>query len=350
MTAPNNSVSIAIDAMGGDHAPEEVVKGALLVAPEFPQSTLLLVGDETAVNKIIGPNKPGNIQVIHAAQTIGMDEHPVEAIRQKKDSSLVKALGLVAAKKADAFISAGNTGACVAGASFMWGFLEGIKRPGIAIPLPTRKGLTYLIDAGANIFCHPIHLLHYGIMASVYCKHARNIANPRVGLLNIGEEDTKGNELVQETLKLYRKAPINFTGNIEGQHIFDGDCEVIVCEGFVGNVILKVTEGCVEFVSESFTNKLTQKKDSIPQFDTLMELLNNIRKQGDHSEFGGANLFGVNGVCIISHGRAKAKAIYNAIKVAINSAQHHVNDEIVQELQKTKLTWLDLLKSWKTHR
>lgn len=336
--------------MGGDHAPEEVVKGALLTAPEFPDDTLLLVGDQAAVNKHLGANPPANIKVIHAPQVIGMDEPPVEAIRGKRDSSLVQALKLVARKEADAFISAGNTGAAVAGATLLWGFLEGIKRPGIAIPLPTKKGVAYLIDAGANIYCHPIHLLQYGIMAAVYCKHARNVENPRVGLLNIGEEDSKGNELVQATLKLFRKAPINFIGNMEGQNLFSGNCEVIVCEGFVGNVILKVTEGCAEFVIQTFAKKLTEKKDSIPQFETLMGVLSDIKKQGDYSEYGGANLLGVNGICIIGHGRSNAKAIYNAIKVAINSARHHINDAITQELHKTKLTWLDLLKSWKTHR
>lgn len=351
MSTPNNSHNtIAIDAMGGDHAPEEVVKGALMVAPEFPNATLVLVGDQDAVGKHLGANKPPNIKVIHASQAIGMNESPVEAIREKRDSSLVKALKLVARKEADAFISAGNTGAAVAGATLLWGFLEGIKRPGIAIPLPTKKGVAYLIDAGANIYCHPIHLLQYGIMAAVYCKHVRAIENPRVGLLNIGEEDSKGNELVQETLKLFRKAPINFIGNMEGQNLFSGNCEVVVCEGFVGNVILKVAEGCIDFVSQTFANKLMEKKDSIPQFEALLGLLNNIKKQGDYSEYGGANLLGVNGICIISHGRSKAKAISSAIKVAINSAQHHINDAITQELLKTKLTWLDLLKSWKTHR
>ena len=341
---------IAVDAMGGDFAPAEIVKGVLLAAALLTDTTILLVGDQEAIKKHIGNNIPSNVEIVQASQTIGMEESPVEAIRQKPDSSLAKGFSCVAEKKADAFVSAGNTGAAVAGATIFWGFLPGVKRAGISILLPTEKGVTYLIDVGANIYCHPIHLLQYGIMTAVYAKYIRKIENPRVGLLNIGEEYTKGNLLVQETWALMKKAPINFIGNIEGNNIFKGDCEVVVCEGFVGNVIIKVAEGCSEFVIRNLLTSLMKAKDQIPQLDSIMQILDKIRKQSDYSEYGGAMLLGVNGICIISHGRSNAKAISNAIKVAAEAVKNQINNNIVKELDKTKLTWLDLLKSWKTHR
>ncbi|MEW6026827.1 MAG: phosphate acyltransferase PlsX [Planctomycetota bacterium] len=341
---------IAVDAMGGDNAPEEIVKGALLVAGSFPDATILLIGDKTAIEKCVGSNIPKNIEIVHTTQVVGMDESPVDAIRQKPDSSLVKCFAYAKNGKADAVVSAGNTGAAVAGATIFCGFLPGIKRAGISIPLPTEKGAAYLIDVGANIFCHPIHLLQYGIMAAVYAKYIRKVENPRVGLLNIGEEDSKGNELVQQTWTLMKKAPINFIGNIEGNYLFKGDCEVIVCEGFVGNVILKVVEGAAEFLTRSFMGSLMKLKDQIPQFEAMLPGLEKIKKQSDYSEYGGAMLMGINGVCIISHGRSNAKAIANAVKVAVDSVNNQVNQHIVDELHKTKLTWFDLYKSWKTHR
>lgn len=338
--------------MGGDHAPEQVVKGTLQIAPELPDATLLLAGTEPAIRKYLPPNPPANIKIVPTTEVIGMSEHPVDAIRNKRNSSLVKAAKLVRDHEADAFISAGNTGAAVASATILWGFLSGIKRPGIAVRFPTKKGVSYIIDVGANIYCHPIHLLQYGIMTAVYCKYVNNIANPRVGLLNIGEEDSKGNELVQETLALYRKAPVNFIGNIEGQNLFNGDCEVVVCEGFVGNVILKATEGFADFFTSTIMDALKGLNGDAAgsAMNGLKPALDVLKKKTQYDEYGGAQLMGVNGICIISHGRSNAKAIANAIKVAAQSVKNHVNNEIVQELHKTKLTWLDLYKSWKTHR
>jgi glycerol-3-phosphate acyltransferase PlsX len=340
---------IAIDAMGGDFAPAEIVKGALQVAPELPETSLILIGNKEEIEKHI-QGRPVNIEIVPASQVIAMEESPLDAIRQKQDSSLVRCFQFVSENKADALISAGNTGAAVAGATIFWGLLPGIKRAGISIPLPTEKGISYLIDVGANIYCHPIHLLQYGIMASVYIKYIKKIENPRVGLLNIGEEDSKGNLLVQETWKLMKKAPINFVGNIEGNDLFNGECEVIVCEGFVGNVILKVTEGCADFFTRKVFSLLTRAKQQFPQIDSLMHLLDTLKKQSDYSEYGGAMLLGVNGICIISHGRSNAKAISNAIKVASESVKYQINNNIIRELHKTKLTWLDLLKSWRTYR
>lgn len=342
--------------MGGDHAPVETVKGALLAAEQLPDAVILLIGEAAIIEKQIsdygnsGNTIPANIEIVPASQSISMGENPLDAIRQKPDSSLVKCFSFVKENKAEALISAGNTGAVVGGATIFWGLLPGIKRAGISIPLPTEKGVSYLIDVGANIYCHPIHLLQYGIMTTVYTKYVKKIENPRVGLLNIGEEDTKGNELVQETWKLMKKAPINFVGNIEGNSLFSGNCEVIVCEGFVGNVILKVAEGAAEFFSHTIFGTLMKYKDQIPQFDSLMKIFEKMKKQSDYSEYGGAMLLGVNGICIISHGRSNAKAISNAVKVAYESVKNQVNQHITDELHKTKLTWLDLLKSWKTHR
>ncbi|MEK7448892.1 MAG: phosphate acyltransferase PlsX [Planctomycetota bacterium] len=341
---------IVVDAMGGDHAPLEIVKGCLVAAEQSPDISLILVGQEDKIKSIIGSNQPKNITVINAPEVIEMHESPVAAIRSKRKSSLVQSAKLVGMKEADVFVSAGNTGAAVASSIFLLGFLEGVKRPGIAVPIPTAKGPSYLIDAGANIDCHPIHLLQYGIMASVYCKKMQNITTPRVGLLNIGEEDSKGNQLVQETLALFKKAPINFIGNIEGQDIFKGNCEVVVCEGFVGNVVLKLVEGCYEFFGRSLMTEAGKHKDNSQCGNFMNSALGAVTARLDYSEYGGAPLLGVNGGCIICHGRSKAKAITNAVKVAATFGKQKVNEEILKEINSLQLSWLDLLKSWKTHR
>ena len=343
-------MKIAIDAMGGDHAPQEIVKGCLIAAEQTPGLTLLLVGQKDKLLPLLSKNKPKNIEIVDAPQVVEMHESPISAIRTKRQSSVVQAVKLVARKEAEVCISAGNTGAVVAGATILCGFLEGVKRPGIAVPIPTPNGYSYLIDVGANIDCHPIHLLQYAIMASIYSKKMQNVSKPRVGLLNIGAEDSKGNELVQETLTLFKKSPVNFIGSIEGQGVFRGECDVVVCEGFVGNVILKLAEGCFEFFARSLVSEMGKQSDNGPGVDFMKRTLGAVTTRIDYSEYGGAPLLGVNGGCIICHGRSKAKAIANAIKVGADIVKQKVNEEIVKEINSLELSWFDLLKSWKTHR
>lgn len=345
-------MKVAIDVMGGDFAPKEIVRGAFLTAEKRPDLTLILVGNknEVADEIAIGGGKSlPNLEITHTTQVIEMEESPVEAIRQKRDASLLKCINLVAAKQADAFVSAGNTGAVVAGATLRWGFLEGVKRSGIAIPFPTRKGFCYIIDVGANIYCNPIHLLQYGIMASVYYQSMKKVSQPRVGLLNIGEEDSKGNHLVRESLKLFKKSGLNFVGNIEGQNVFKGDCDVIVCEGFVGNVILKSSEGCAEFIIQGLLTELKNNKDRFQDAERFHEIAGRLSHKIDYAEYGGAPLLGVNGVAIICHGRSLARAMAKAIEVAAQFAREKINEEIVKTIRQTPLSWFDILKSWKTH-
>ena len=334
--------------MGGDNAPGEIVKGALSAAQRFPETIIILAGDTVVIEEEIaktGP-KPANIEISHATQVVGMSDSPVDAIKNKPDSSLIKSIKLVMKQEASAVISAGNTGALVAGSTLILGFLPSVKRPGIAIPIPTRTGISYLIDAGANINCNPLHLLQYAIMASIYCEKTRGISKPKIGLLNIGSEDTKGNELVKETRELLEKSGLNFIGNIEGQNLFNGTCDVIVCEGFVGNVLLKTIEGLGDFLKQLLAKSIEQ----IGNKEIGAMLVGKLQSKTDYSEYGGALLLGLNGIVIKSHGRSNAKAIENAIKVAIESAQHNLNDEIIKYLNALEISWLDILKSWRASR
>jgi phosphate acyltransferase len=352
---------IAVDVMGGDRGPAELVRGALTTAAQQPNDIFCLVGDEKVINEEIARVKPAptNLKIIPTQQVVDMHDSPVDAIRYKKDSSLVKAITLVAQGEADAIISVGNTGAVVAGATFLMGFLEGVKRPGIAIPLPTDNGVTYLIDVGANIYCNPVHLLQYGIMASVYCSSSRQIKSPRVGLLNIGSEENKGNELVKYTSTLLKKSHLNFVGNVEGQDIFKGVCDVLVCEGFVGNVLLKQTEGLFEFLLRTLHKELM--KTAVPGQNNeglqsagsgtgiLGQAVGKLKSLADYSEHGGAPLLGVKGVCIICHGRSEARAFSNALKVATKLVESKVTQSIQQAIQESHLSWFDMLKSWRAH-
>lgn len=347
-------MKIALDAMGGDKAPSEIVRGAVLASENIPDITLQLAGDQNTLKSEL--NSTGktftNIEIIPSTQVVSMTDSPVEAIRTKPDSSLINCIKSVKKREASAFISAGNTGAVVAGATMLLGFLQGVKRPGIAVPFPTKKGLCYVIDGGANIHCNPLHLLQYGIMASVYCQQARGIPNPKVGLLNIGEEDTKGNELVKQTFALLKKSGVNFIGSIEARSIFNGDCDVIVCEGFVGNVMLKCVEGFAEFTMSGIMGAVKSYSEEHGESKPMDNILMKLKKKGDYAEYGGAPLLGLNGIVIICHGRSNARAIANAISVAVESTRHNLNKEILKHLNTVQkyISWIDILKSWKARR
>ena len=321
---------IAVDAMGGDHAPGEIVAGTVLAAREFDDTGFLLVGDEDALRDELGRyngDRLTSISVTHAPVVLSMDDAPVEAVRGKRHSSATVSVKLVADGEAQAVFSAGNSGGIVAASTVLLKSLGGIKRSGIAVSFPTHYGTTTVIDVGANIHCRPIHLLQYGVMATIYSEQILDIRKPRVGLLNIGTEDKKGNELVRETRRLLEEHPhVNFVGNIEGNDVHRGVCDVAVCEGFVGNVILKIAEGLsaslLDDVDEAFVKAFPGKQDEYA--DTLTDL----RRRNDCAEYGGAPLLGVDGICIIGHGSSNARAVYNALRVARGFGGEHVNEHI----------------------
>jgi len=328
-------MKIALDAMGGDDAPLAVVEGAKMACEEL-KVEVILVGDETAIKNAqakSGANHP-SISIVHAKTQIEMGESPV-IVRQKKDASICVATELVKRKEAVAVISAGNTGACMAAAFFILGRLSGIDRPAIATPLPTLKGVSVLIDAGANVDCKPKHLVAFGLMGHIYARDILGIAKPKVGLLNIGEEDAKGNELTKEAFLLLKDAPFNFIGNIEGKDIYAGIADVIVCDGFVGNVALKVSEGLADAIVQFL------KKEIIADFVgrlgglLLKPAFKRFKAKIDYDEYGGAPLLGINGISIVSHGRSSPKAIKNAIRVAKESFEKGVNRHIQEEVSSS---------------
>lgn len=306
-------VRIVVDALGGDHAPKEIVKGAVL-ATQTDGVEVILTGPEQLINKELSLYKSvKNISVVNAVDVIQMSESPVQAMKRKKNSSIHVGLNLVSEGKADAFVSAGNTGAVMAVALMNLGRIEGIERPAIIATFPTVTGVSTIIDVGANVDCRPKHLIQFAQMGSIFTEHILHIKNPRVSLLNIGEEPEKGNELAVETYRLLGQTNLNFIGNIEGQDILLGKTDVIVCDGFLGNMILKSSEG---FVIAIFNFIKTAVKGSLISMlgAVLMKpALKKLKKKIEYDEYGAAPLLGVNGVCMIAHGSAEAKAIKNAI-------------------------------------
>lgn len=322
-------MKIAVDAMGGDYAPGAVVEGSVWAAREY-NLEVCLVGIEQIVKQELAKHDITGLklQVIPAADVVGMDEAPMAVLRRKRDSSLFKAALAVKNGEAQAMISAGNTGAAMACAKLTLGSLAGVERPAIAALLPSIKGLTLILDVGANVDCKPFHLLQFAIMGKMYAQDVMGIADPKIGLLNIGQEPGKGNELTKQTYELLKEVPLNFFGNVEGKHIYNGDADVIVCDGFAGNVALKISEALADTLSvlfkreaeKSFLNRLGGR--------LLQSSLVGLRQRIDFSEYGGAPLLGMNGVCIICHGKSRAKAIKNAIRVASEFVKHNVNEHI----------------------
>lgn len=320
---------IALDAMGGDFAPTEVVKGAVRAAREL-DAQIVLVGDQERIRQELG-RAPSNIEIVHASQVIEMQEHPAAAVRRKRDASVVVAGLLVAEGKADAMISAGNSGAAMAVALMKIGAIPGIERPAIATLIPSRNGKTVLLDVGAVVDCRPENLLDFATMGGIYAEQVLGISEPRVGLLSIGEEPTKGNELTKATYELLQKASLNFIGNVEGRELFADVADVVVCDGFVGNVVIKVSEGLGEFVVDSVKGEVNQSLFYRLAAMALSPGLKRLKKKVDYAEYGGAPLLGVNGICIISHGRSDSRAIYNAVKAAARA----VNADVVGRIRGT---------------
>lgn len=322
-------MKIAIDAMGGDNAPEEIVKGAILACRELG-AEIILVGNEARIGAILKNQSISGLrlEVYNATEVIEMDEHPAIAVKNKKDSSLVVANRLVKEGSASAVISAGNTGAAMSGSLLTLGRIKGINRPAIASPMPTNTGVGVLIDAGANADCDPHNLLQFALMGSIYAEQVFGIPKPRVGLLSIGEEETKGNKLTVEAHQLLKQSPINFIGNIEGRDVHRGECDVIVCDGFVGNVVLKISEGLAGALFGQIKTALRRNLITTTGALLVKSAFQSLKGRMDYTEYGGAPLLGLNGISMISHGRSNAKAIKNAVKTTIKA----VNEDIVGKI------------------
>jgi len=333
-------VRAAVDVMGGDHAPSAILQGCWDAAPLLgADDVILLVGDETISREGLAGSGLSDAQkkhyrIVHTTQVVEMDESPVEAIRGKPDSSISVMCKLVAKGEADVVISAGNTGACVAAAQLRMRMLPGVSRPGIAIILPTFHGPVVICDVGANITPKPKHFQQYALMASAYSTAVCGISSPRVGILSIGEEDAKGTSQVKEARKLMRDEPlINFIGNVEGRDLFKGTVDVVICDGFVGNIVLKFTEGMAEGVFQMIIAELQEfAPDLLEEFKPVMR---KIYDKHDWREAGGAPLLGVGGYCLICHGRSDAKAIKNAIRVGRQLCASDVNQTIVEKIEKS---------------
>jgi len=331
-------VRIALDAMGGDHAPSEVVKGALLAAAEFPLE-IILVGQEDVIRKELaaaGPT-PRNIDIFDAREVVTMEDTALAPLRRKRNSSVRVCANLVAEGRAQAFVSAGNTGATWTSARAVMGMIEGVSRPALATVVPSLKGHTLLLDVGANVDAKPNHLREFAVMGHFYAQMLFDKEAPRVGLLSIGEEEGKGNELTKETYRVLKETGLNFIGNAEGRDVYNGNADVVVCDGFIGNVVLKASEALGEFVSTTLREELTRTWKRKIGAMLARSAFDGLKKRMDYSEYGGAPLLGVKGGCIVCHGRSNAKAIKNAIRVARNFAINHIDEKIgsrVNDLHK----------------
>lgn len=329
--------------MGGDFAPERPVAAALEALRLYPQITeLYLVGPEDRIRAELAKHNVvpdgRRIKLLHCTEVIEMSDSAAQAVRRKKDNSINRSIDLVKEGKADAVVSAGHTGAMVVASTLKLRTLPGIDRPGIAAVLPTETNLFVLIDAGANIDARPEHLAGYAIMGSVYSKYVLKFPNPRVGLLSIGEEDVKGNDLTKETFKMLKESPVNFVGNIEGHDIFEDPVEVVVCDGFIGNILLKTSESLANAIFHWLKHEL--KKTPLRMLGAWLAraAFKTIKKKTNYEEYGGSLLLGVNGICVIAHGSSTVKALTNALRVGMESVEFKVNPHIVEEVARFAMT------------
>ena len=322
--------------MGGDYAPKETVAGAVAAAPEM-HGTILLIGRKDEIEKVHVGAFPKNIEIIEAPEVVEMDDEPVNAVRRKRNSSLVMGADLVKRGEADAFVSAGNTGAMTAAAHMMWRTIPNITRPAIATVVPCRTGCFVLLDSGATVDADPENLYEFAIMGSVYAESVLGLKNPRVALLNIGEEETKGNQLTKAAYKLLKSDFPGFIGNVEGKHVFDGNVDVVVCDAFVGNVLIKTAQGLGQFVIDMF--KESAPKNPLARLPLLLLKggINRLKKRMDYAEYGGAPLLGVDGICFICHGHSNAKAIKNALLMAQKGHDKHLVSLITEKAALMKL-------------
>lgn len=331
-------MKIVLDAMGGDNAPDIEIEGAIQAIKEYNVIFITLVGKKEVLEKLIfgklNDDEKKRIEIINADEIITMNDHPAQAIKQKPNSSIVVAANYIKNGNADALVSAGNTGAVVASSLLIIGRIPGILRPAILTPIPSRKYYTALLDAGATVDCKPAYLAQFAVMGSLYAKHILNIENPKVGLLSVGEEEAKGNELTTAANELINKAKVNYKGNAEGRDIINGKFDVVVCDGFVGNAILKFGEEIAHFIIDLIRRGVKESGllAKIGAF-LMMSVFGRIKKKVSYDEYGGALLLGIKKPVIITHGSANAKAIKNAIRVAAEFIRHHINEEIEDSIK-----------------
>jgi glycerol-3-phosphate acyltransferase PlsX len=323
---------IALDAMGGDHAPGPIVAGAVQAVAADPELTVVLVGDQAQVEPLL-PAARARLEIFHCTQVVGMEDSPVVALRKKPDNSISRCWQLLAQRQVEGIVSAGNTGAMVAGGLFLKRFLKNVRRPGIAMMMPTLRGPCVLLDVGANISPKPEHLFQYGVMGSILAKQILHRERPTIGLMNVGSEEVKGHDLAKDTHALFNASPLKdqFVGNVEGRDIHRGAADVVVTDGFVGNVVLKVCEGVFDFIMKIVAKEVVGVLQT--ERAQAAQALQTMAARYDYSAFGGAPLLGIDGICIICHGSSGELAIKNALGVAATYARTHLNELIVQELE-----------------
>ncbi|QDT66200.1 phosphate acyltransferase PlsX [Calycomorphotria hydatis] len=325
---------IALDAMGGDFAPEPNVHGAIAALQADPELEIVLVGDQPRLEQLLSESEYSGerLEIVGADGFVEMHEKPTDALRKKPNCSLAVCWRMMAGREVEAVVSAGNTGAVVAAGLRTRLFIKGVKRPGIAVTLPTIKGRSLLLDVGANPHARPEHLVQYAVMGSIYARSIFNIEHPSVGLMNIGSEEGKGNELYRETSEILKGNDIveKYVGNVEGRGLYQGEADVLVCEGFVGNVVLKVSEGIAEFLMKSIGEAVLPVLDA--DRDKVIEAFKNVSAKYRYHGTGGAPLLGIDGICIICHGSSNADAITNALKRATDFEHEHVNEQIAEAL------------------
>ena len=330
-------MKIALDAMGHDDGPPKLVEGAALALAEFPEITrLYLTGDTPRLEaelKRLGCNDR-RIEIVHCTQVVEMCDSAIDAVRRKKDSSISRAVDLVKKGDAEAVVSAGNTGASVAATTIRLRTLPGVDRPGIAATLPTETNLFVLIDAGANTDPTPVHMVQNAIMGSVYSRHVLGYKNPSVGIMSIGTEDEKGNDFTRESFELVKGSGLNFRGNIEGHDLFENPVEVVVADGFTGNVVLKTSEAIANAIFRWLKHEIYKSPIRKLGAQLAKGAFQTIRKKTSADEYGGMPLLGINGVCIIGHGGSSPVAVKNAIRMAVQAISHQVNPHIVKEIQR----------------
>ncbi len=334
---PTNNPRIAVDAMGGDFGPSVIVPGALAAARANGLS-LLLVGDPAQIEAELAkhPTKSLSIEVVPASQVVSMEDKPSEILRRKKDSSIHVACRLVKEGRADGVVSAGNSGATLACGMFVLGRIEGVERPALASILPTEQKPMVLIDVGANVDAKPFHLFQFGLMADVLAKTVLGCEKPRVGILSIGEEEGKGNTQVKEAYDIFRKSSLNFVGNVEGRDIFTGEVDVVVCDGFVGNVALKLSEGLASSMGRMLKGELT--RGILSKLGTVLAIgaLKRFKRLTDYAEYGGAPLLGLTGIVIVCHGSSNMKAINSAVEMAGTFMENDANGRLVRALSRNE--------------
>ena len=331
-------MKIVVDAMGGDHAPKSVIEGTIEALEYYYGFNVILVGNLDLLKPYIEAyrlDKNPRIELVHASQVIGMNESSTTAIRQKKNSSITVAAGIVGRNEADALVTIGHTGAAMAATTVRMRTLPGVDRPAIAVIMPSTNGKFILLDAGANVDCKPENLAQFAVMGELYSKLVLDVPYPKIGLMSVGDEAIKGNELTKETFKMLSNMPVNFIGNVEGNDMFEDKADVVVCDGFVGNVILKSCEGLSKAIQSLLKKAFMKNPIRITSAILGLKAFSELKEISDKETYGGAPLLGINGICIIGHGSSSPKAVCNAIKIAADLVEKDLNGEILKRLKES---------------